>query len=184
MHFYSGIAANLKPELVARQARYRHRVFIEKLGWNLKARYGLELDQFDREDTLYVVALDEADAVVGTARLLPTTRPYLLGNVFPQLLGAQSPPCSPGVWELSRFAATDVDAAAGDAHGQCSSPTTVGLLQAVLRTARERGVHHLVTVSPVGVERLLRSMGVAAWRAAPPHDIDGQMLVAIYISTG
>jgi acyl homoserine lactone synthase len=183
MRFSFGVAANLAPELVALHAQYRYRVFVEKLGWDLKAHNGLELDQFDREDTLYVVGLDAADDVIGTARLLPTTRPYLLSEVFPQLLGAQTAPCSPAVWELSRFAAVDFDTPARDALVRSSSPVTVGLLLAALRAARERGAVSLITVSPVGVERLLRNIGVTAWRAAPPREVGGQALVAIYIST-
>jgi N-acyl-L-homoserine lactone synthetase len=35
----------------------------------------MELDQFDRPDARYLVAYDDHDAVIGTARLLPTTRP-------------------------------------------------------------------------------------------------------------
>src|ERR1700752_59202 len=89
-------------------ARYRHRVFVEMLGWPLQTReHGLEFDQFDREDTVYVVARNTIDSVVGTARLLPTSRPYLLGEVFPQLLHGQQLPSAPEVWELSRFAAVD-----------------------------------------------------------------------------
>jgi acyl homoserine lactone synthase len=172
MRFSSGLAANLAPELVARHAHYRYRVFVEKLGWDLQTHDGLEVDQFDRDDTLYVVALDADDDVIGTARLLPTTRPYLLAEVFPQLLGTSALPHSPAVWELSRFAAVDFDAPVRDALAQFSSPTTVGLLQATLRAARQRGV-----------ERLLRNIGVTAWRAAPPQVIDGQPLLAIYIAT-
>jgi acyl homoserine lactone synthase len=183
MHFSSGLAANLATELVARHAHYRYRVFVEKLGWNLKVRDGLEVDQFDRDDTLYVVALDANDDVIGTARLLPTTRPYPLAELFPQLMGASELPRSPVVWELSRFAAVDFDAPVRDGLAQLSSPTTVGLLQASLRAARQRGAERLITVSPIGIERLLRKIGVTAWRAAPPQIIDGQALLAIYITT-
>ena len=183
MQFSSGLAANLAPKLFARHARYRYRVFVEMLGWDLKVHDGQEVDQFDRDDTLYVVALDGDDDVIGTARLLPTTRPYLLGEVFPQLLGKSKPPCSSAVWELSRFAAVDFDAPARDSLAQFSSPTTIKLLYAALDAARQRGAECLITVSPIGVERLLRKIGVSAWRAAPPVVIAGQALVATYIAT-
>ena len=182
MRFSTGFAASLAPELVMRHAEYRYRVFVEKLGWDLKTHDGLEVDQFDRDDTLYVVALDADDDVIGTARLLPTTQSYLLAEVFPQLLGSTPPPCSPQVWELSRFASVDFDTPARNALAQFSSPTTVGLLQATLRAAAQRGAERLITVSPVGIERLLRNLGVSAWRAAPPRDIDGRKLVAMYIA--
>ena len=85
------------------------KVFVERFGWALHTKNGMESDQFDRQDTVYVVAQDDRGHVSGCARLLPTTRPYLLGEAFPQLLNGLAPPCSPDVWELSRFAAVDLN---------------------------------------------------------------------------
>ena len=94
MRITSGCSAELRPPLMTRMARYRHRVFVEKLGWQLHCRDALELDQFDRDDTVYVIAQNEDGEVIGTARLLPTTRPYLLAEVFPQLLNGAPAPCA------------------------------------------------------------------------------------------
>ena len=77
---------------------------------------------------VYVVG-EEAGRVVGCARLLPTTRPYLLGEVCPQLLNGMPPPSSPEIWELSRFAALDFDEKRTSPLGQFSSPVAVELLQ-------------------------------------------------------
>ncbi len=33
-------------------ARYRHKVFVERLGWQLRCENALEYDQFDRHDTV------------------------------------------------------------------------------------------------------------------------------------
>jgi acyl homoserine lactone synthase len=163
------------------QAHYRYRVFVERLGWDLKFVNGLEFDQFDRADTLYVVAQDDDGAIIGTARLLPTRWPYLLAEVFPRLLGDMPAPYSHDIWELSRFAAVDLQENTGCALSQFSSPTAVGLLQASLRAAARRGARQLITVSPLGVERLLRKAGFRAWRAAPPAIVDGHPLVSILI---
>ena len=92
MRITSGCSAELRPPLMTRMARYRHRVFVEKLGWQLHCRDALELDQFDRDDTVYVIAQNEDGEVIGTARLLPTTRPYLLAEVDAALFGSDTPP--------------------------------------------------------------------------------------------
>lgn len=113
MRITSGCSAELHPPLLTRMARYRHRVFVEKPGWQLHCRDALELDQFDRDDTVYVIAQNEDGEVICTARLLPTTRPYLLGEVFPQLLNGAAPPEVPEVWELSRFASMDFSGSTG-----------------------------------------------------------------------
>ena len=112
MDIITGTQATLAGEMMNGLARFRYRIFVEMLGWDLPCRDGLELDQFDREDTVYLVARKDAE-VVGTARLLPTHRPYLLGEVFPQLMGQQPLPKDPAVWELSRFTAVDLDAGLG-----------------------------------------------------------------------
>ena len=176
-----GTPRSLSPELFEGIARYRHKVFIETLGWELPAREGLELDQFDRPDTIYLAAREYDGRLVGTARLMPTDKPYLLGEVFPQLMGGVEPPRRADVWELSRFAAVDFAQAGAHPLGQFTSPVTLQLLREVLRLAADNGVQRLITVSPLGVERLLRRAGCAAHRAAPPVVIGGQPLFACWV---
>lgn len=181
MEIIRGTSQSLSPDVFEGIARYRHRVFIETLGWDLPTSASLELDQFDRADTIYLAAREEDGRLVGTARLLPTDRPYLLGEVFPQLMGDAQPPRRSDVWELSRFAAVDFDQASTHPMSQFSSHIAAGLLREVLRVAASHGATRLITVSPLGVERLLRRMGVAAHRAAPPVVVDGQMLFGCWI---
>src|SRR6478609_7239049 len=110
MEVLAGRPHELTSQLIESVERYRYKVFVEMLGWQLDTPPGLERDQFDHADTLYLAARDAQHNVVGTARLLPTTQSYLLGDVFPQLMGGATPPNDPLVWELSRFAAVDFSA--------------------------------------------------------------------------
>ncbi len=184
MNITVGISESLPSRLIDDLGSYRHRAFVERMGWQLQAEHGLEFDQFDRADTVYVVARGARGQVVGCARLLPTLRPYLLADVFPQLLhGLPAPRCHT-VWELSRFAAVDLDLAfdPSDTNAPFSSPTAVGLLRAALDSAAERGAHELITVSPLGVERLLRKAGFQAKRFAPPCSVQGNLLYACCIA--
>jgi len=183
MRVVSGAPEGLPAGLYSKLAHYRQKVFVEQLGWNLITQDGAELDQFDRPDTVYVVAQDDDGRVFGCGRLLPTTRPYLLGDVFPQLLNGLPPPCSPEVWELSRFAAVDFGSRTGSAAGQFSSPIAIKLLQESIACAAAHGAKHLITVSPLGVERLLRRAGFHAHRAGPPMVIDGHPIFACWIET-
>lgn len=183
MYFVAGTAAQLKPPLMTSLAQYRHKVFVETLGWPLQVQNGQELDQFDRDDTVYVVALDATRKIIGASRLLCSTRPYLLGEVFPQLMhGLEIPSCDE-VWELSRFAAVDFSAAAVSPLVQFSSPVAVGLMKESLRCAASLGARQLITVSPLGVERLLRKAGFQAHRAGPPQLINDSPVFACWIDT-
>lgn len=183
MQIVSGSSAQLQQGLHASVGRYRHRVFVEKLGWDVPSQEGIEADQFDRPDTVYVVGRDDQGQVCGCARLLPTTRPYLLGEVFPQLLNGLAPPVSPDVWELSRFAATDFNSQATSALGKMSSEAAIALMHASLACAAEQGAKRLIMVTNIGVERLLRRAGFQAHRAGPPMIIKGHPIFACWIYT-
>jgi len=183
MHYVSGNSRSLEPAILAGQARYRRKIFIERLGWELHSHDEMEFDQFDRDDTIYVVSHAMNGDVVGTARLLPTTGPYLLAEVFPELFHGKELPCSEDVWELSRFAAMDLSLPSTIAAPllQFSSPIAVDLLRQTIACAADRGAKRLVTVSPLGVERLLRKAGFRAQRAGAPISINGRPIFACWI---
>lgn len=182
MRIISGDVASLQPDLMTGVARYRYEVFVQRLGWKLRCQDGLEYDQYDREETVYVVALDKRTGEIkGTARLLPTTKPYLLREIFPELLCGLPAPESADTWELSRFAAVDLKAPVSAHRGQFSSGLATALLRATLACAAERGARQLVTVSPVGVKRLLRRAGFAISGIAPPVAVGQARLFACRI---
>lgn len=167
----------MSSELETALAQYRHKIFIERLGWPLPVENGLERDQFDHPDTLYVMVREPSGAICGCARLLRTTEPYLLSEVFQHLLAGESIPRSHDVWELSRFAAASTDPESNiDA-----ARNTRNLLAASVKAAAEQGAKRLITVSPLGIERLLYRMGVHAHRAGPPMLADGKPIFACWI---
>ncbi|WDD91952.1 GNAT family N-acetyltransferase [Burkholderia sp. FERM BP-3421] len=169
----------LPSDLAADLGLYRHRIFVEQLGWKLpSADEAFERDQYDRDDTVYVFARDEAGSICGCARLLPTTRPYLLKELFPDLLAADMPaPQSTAVWELSRFAANTDD----PAHAGNLMWAVKPMLAAVVECAARRGARQLIGVTFMSMERLFRRIGVHAHRAGPAQSIDGRMVVACWI---
>jgi acyl homoserine lactone synthase len=179
MQIITGNSSEFSADLEIAIAEYRHKIFIERLGWPLPSKNGVERDQFDRADTVYVVVRNKNNEICGCARLLPTTKPYLLGEVFPFLLPKQSIPHSSDVWELSRFAATHV--ANTSESPLNASIATQRLLAASITSAAQHGAKRLITVSPIGVERLLHRMGVNAHRASPPATVQGESIFACWI---
>jgi N-acyl-L-homoserine lactone synthetase len=184
MRVISGASSGLPDGFFGRVAHYRHRVFVEQLGWHLDAQDGFESDQFDRTDTVYVAVEDEQGRIAGCARLLPTTQPYLLGEIFPQLLNGLSAPRDPCIWELSRFAAMDFNQPAAIPLAQFSSSATALLMRGAMACAAARGAERLITVSPVGIERLIRRLGIQAHRAGPPMRVGGHAIFACWIELG
>ena len=82
----------------------RHRVFKELLGWNVNSIEGREQDEYDDLRPVYLLCRNERDEVEGCWRLLPTSGPYLLKDVFDELLHGYPAPEDKQVWEISRFA--------------------------------------------------------------------------------
>lgn len=181
MQFYSGHQHTLPDKIFLELGNYRHKIFVERLGWDLTTNNGQEIDQFDRTDTIYVVAKNDAGRILGCARLLPTTSPYLLSEIFPELLNGLPPPSSPDVWELSRFAAVDIDDPVTKGGAQFSASISVALLKEAMRRAHALGAKRLLTVTTLAVERLIRRTGINSHRAGPPLIIDGFPLTACWI---
>lgn len=179
--FVKGRQEDFPAGLYSKFTNYRHKVFVERLGWQLQTFNNMEQDQFDRADTIYIVSRDKDGDISGCARLLPTTQPYLLGEIFPELLNGIPIPNSPDVWELSRFAAVDFNSKTSCALGQFSSPITLNLLHEAISFAAENGAKRIITVSPIGVERLLKRAGVHVHRASPPMIINGHPIFACWI---
>ena len=81
----------------------RKKVFVDLLKWDvpvLNGRY--EIDQFDNEDAVYLIVADSAGQHLGSARLLPTSKPHILDSLFPNLCAGE-PPRGPNCLEITRF---------------------------------------------------------------------------------
>jgi N-acyl-L-homoserine lactone synthetase len=83
--------------------RLRHRVFIERQGWQVPTYGGIEYDQFDTPAAKYILWLDNQGHARGVTRLIPTTRPYMVQTLWPQLVDGELPQTD-SIWEASRFA--------------------------------------------------------------------------------
>lgn len=181
-HFSAGTRQKLPPQLFEQMGHYRSEVFINRLGWELNTINGMELDEFDGPDAVYVCSQDEDGNVNGVARLLPTTGPYLMEKVFPQLWAGNELPCDPKIWELSRFAMVDPTNSVRVSPNQASAVAASALLRQVIQTAKMKGANTLITVSPVGMERLLRLNGYAVIRAGIPYMLNSISTVALQIT--
>jgi len=175
-----GTRDELPPELETELAAYRYDVFVGKLGWNLPCRAGYERDRFDGAGTVYVIAKDANGRISGCARLLPTTEPYLLAEDSPYLFDGAALPCSPDIWELSRFSTTPAQPGVTLSR-EVARQRFRTVFSAVVYSARKHGATRLVTFTALGIERILRVIGIHAHRIGPPVSRDGVPVVALWI---
>ena len=148
--------------------RLRHEVFKERLKWDVGSASGKEQDAFDNFDAVYIVCEEDGE-VLGSCRLLPTTGPYMLKNVFPELLHGAPAPVAEDVWEISRFAVSK-RVAGNDSLGTIRKVTNM-LLEELFKFAKRRNVSRFVAVSDVRFEHILKRAGLLTTRFGPALQI-------------
>ena len=146
------------PSLYDAMHRLRFRVFRRRLNWDVCGENGLERDEFDDLNPHYVLAMDEHDRLVGTWRMLPTTGPYVLQQVFAHLLEDRTPACSELIWEGSRFA-IDCDYVGTRGLGALHK-TSAEIFCGVVEFCIAYGIKEIVTVYDLRIARLLPRLGV------------------------
>jgi len=102
IYVLSGEDAKYYPELMREVYRLRHEIFVKEMGWHELARAdGLEIDQFDYPEAVHHICV-RGNKVVGYQRLLPSTMPNLLSEVFPYLCEGPQPK-GQNIYELTRY---------------------------------------------------------------------------------
>ncbi|MEM8750137.1 MAG: acyl-homoserine-lactone synthase [Pseudomonadota bacterium] len=132
--------------------RLRHEVFVDEKKWlALLKPDGREIDEFDDDRAIHMLAWD-GDELVGYQRMLPTTRPYLLSAVYPELCEEEIPH-SKTVWEWTRYAVKKEHRA----RGRMLSPTANHLLSAIVEWGLRDGVNSIIIeMNPLWMLRLVQ----------------------------
>ena len=154
-----GVDTGLYPKLMDEMFRMRAEVFSGRLGWEVNVVYGREIDRLDNEDPLYLFSIDAAtEALQGAVRLLPTTGPNMLRDVFPVLVPGGAPE-SPLIWESSRFAINPGVLRAGERTqaNHIVNRITIELLCGIVEVCQHAGIEHVVSVFDARMARIFRS---------------------------
>lgn len=149
LHVISKENAHLHWDALASMHQLRRSVFSERLGWSVNVVNGLELDQFDLPEAHYLVHYAPNGRVNACTRLLPTTGPYLLADVFPNLVEGEMPRAH-DIWESTRFCAD-----------QTTAPDTIAaiLMAGMLEFGQFLGLRAYVSVSDIRMEPIMRRAG-------------------------
>ena len=81
----------------------RYDLLVDGQYWDLSRFQGMEYDQYDTPATTYLVHIDKAGRVSGSVRAIPTDRPYMIKDIWPELIEKRPLPQSLSVWEATRF---------------------------------------------------------------------------------
>lgn len=159
--------------------RLRFRVFKERLGWDVQDNGGYEIDSFDALRPHYLLLRGFEGRVEGCVRLLPSTGPTMIRDTFPMLLEGRAAPEDPSVWESSRFA-LDI-ASSGQKGAGGIALGTYELLAGMIEFGLSRLLSHVVTVTDLRMERILRRAGWPLERIGNPHTIGATRALAGYL---
>jgi acyl-homoserine lactone synthase len=155
----------------------RKLVFVDRLGWRLpSAGSWLEIDEYDNEFAVYLLAMDEAGQHQGSVRLMPSTRRHMLQVMFPELC-SNGVPVAETCWEISRLVINP-------SRGSGIAALAIHRLLA-LALAEFAQLNGIVTYSLVAEPQRVPALLAIGWRAEPlglPMLINGEHLQAIQIN--
>jgi acyl homoserine lactone synthase len=140
--------------LLDQMFRLRARVFHDRLGWDVEVADGKERDRYDDAGPVYIVyADDDTQDVKGSLRLLPTTGPTVLAEIFSDTLPDAIGLSAPTIWECTRFCVED----GGSRHRQLIAS---GILIAALgEVAIKAGIESILGNFDSTMLRLYRRIG-------------------------
>ena len=168
----------LSADILDSMYRLRSEAFAERLGWEVTSVGGREVDAFDDLQPTYMIVRDtfEPSHALGCWRLLPTTGPYMLRDVFPELLDGAEAPRTSRVWEISRYAVSPATRTGRRGFG--FGDVSVAMWRSLFGFARKAGIDAYVAVTTVAVERLVARLGLTIERYGPPRQIGCERSVA------
>lgn len=152
---------HMNVDVIESMLRLRHKVFKQRLGWEVASWDGMEIDRYDQLNPVYIICTKMRRIAEGCLRLLPTTGDYMLKNIFPVLLRGETAPSAPQIWEISRFTV----ASNGSGCRQMNlGRTTHEMMCSVEYFADRVGVEQFITVISIALERLLLKIGMPVVR--------------------
>lgn len=153
----------------------RKSVFVDLLKWDvpvLDGRY--EVDQFDDVHATYLILAEPDGTHLGSARLLPTTRPHILDSLYDELC-EETPPRAADIFEITRFC-LDRRLSARERRAVRDA-----LVNALVEHALAAGISAYSAIAEIGWFQQILAFG---WRCMPlglPRVIGGTMLAALRI---
>lgn len=143
--------------------RQRHEFFVEGMGWReLRRPDRRDFDQYDTEDTVYLVVIDDSGEVFAHTRMNPSWARHQLeeGSELAVQFASRTPPRGPAIWEGSRLVP-----GIPEKHGFAQSATTMGLLlSGVQEFCMRRGIALGLSILEMRTLSRIQSLG---WESEP-----------------
>lgn len=150
---------NRHRSLLEQMYRLRKRVFHDELEWDVPVIGDLERDAYDDLKPAYLLWTDEQKSTLyGSLRLLPSTGPTLLNDVFRKTYPNDIDLCHPTIWEGTRMC-IDADEIASDMPEVDPQEAMCMMLLALAECALDSGIHTLVSNYEPHMKRIYNRAG-------------------------
>ncbi len=175
LHLIGNDCSATENEVLRAMFAARKEVFVDLLGWDVPVLGGrFEVDQFDDEHAIYLVVTDTGGRHRASARLLPTTRPHILADLYAGLCEGDVPR-GPGIYEVTRFC-LDRHADARDRREARDQ-----LVIALADFALANGIARYTGVAEAAWLRQILAFGWRSYKLGDPQRIEGRELGALAI---
>ncbi|MCD4658543.1 MAG: N-acyl-L-homoserine lactone (AHL) synthase [Agrobacterium sp.] len=146
-------------DLLDQSFRLRKRVFADQLGWEVATCGPYERDIYDDLKPAYLIWCDTHQTqLYGSVRLMPTTGPTLLYDVFRDTFPGSCDLVAPSIWEGTRMC-IDVEAIARDMAGLSPDRAFCLLLLALCEIALDNGIETLISNYEPHMSRIYERAG-------------------------
>jgi acyl-homoserine lactone synthase len=176
VHIVRTPADRVSIDLLERNYRLRHTIFVDLQGWEALRRPDCrDVDAFDTADATHLL-LTDGDELVGGSRFTPLDKPNLLQTVFSGLVQGNLP-ASPSLGaDWTRFYVRP-----DRREGRRRAPESAALFCAMMEYALSQGYSYITFVSSIG---MLEHGTAVGWKITPlgaPALIDGKPTIAAWI---
>jgi N-acyl-L-homoserine lactone synthetase len=176
IHAVSAVNQHLYARQLDRMFRMRHSFYVDGHGWSgLTPKDGLEVDEFDDENVVYLMSIDPFGDVAAAVRLNPTTGPTLLGKFADH--SNEPLPRLDTVWDVSRWIAAPE-------HRRANNPRWPNnhqreLMIGMLEFCQSRGLTHLTMLAELRLAERIRTYGWPIRHLGAPRPYEGGKGVAV-----
>jgi acyl-homoserine lactone synthase len=149
----------------------RQEIFVNERGWrDLNCIGGREIDAYDNENAVYLLAIDQ-NRVVGGQRLYPTLLPHMLSEVFDHMV-QRGIPRAQHIWEWTRYFVI---------KNRRIGRTDCRLLAAIQQFCLEEGITEITAVVEMWWLPRWQQVGFNVRPLGLPTMIEGQPCIAAAI---
>ncbi len=146
-------------KLVDQMFRLRKKIFFDELNWEVPVVGEIERDRYDDLKPAYLVWTDKKQKILyGSLRLMPTTGPTLLNDVFRKTFPANFDLCYPGIWEGTRMC-IDVEKIVQDYPDMLPQDAMSWMLLGLGECALAHGIHTLISNYEPHMKRIYQRSG-------------------------